>query len=130
MIHSPRPLFSNCTSEERREKLSRYRNKKTKRNFGRKIKVKERENFDSIQIMKNLLINNPVRHVIHIYVHPQFKLCEFFFTNSLYALVSSMLAGRLLQTVNLESAEGLRRLMNLKSRAVVQSQRLFYEKKR
>ncbi|RDX67692.1 Zinc finger protein CO3 [Mucuna pruriens] len=34
-----RPFFlSNCTSEERREKLSRYRNKKTKRNFGRKIK--------------------------------------------------------------------------------------------
>ncbi|KAK7320847.1 hypothetical protein VNO77_30698 [Canavalia gladiata] len=31
-------LLSNCTSEERREKLSRYRNKKTKRNFGRKIK--------------------------------------------------------------------------------------------
>ncbi|KAF7816696.1 Zinc finger protein CONSTANS-LIKE 5 [Senna tora] len=41
VIQSPleRPsLFSNCTSEERREKLSRYRNKKTKRNFGRKIK--------------------------------------------------------------------------------------------
>ncbi|KAK4277547.1 hypothetical protein QN277_015532 [Acacia crassicarpa] len=40
-IQSPleRPLvISNCTSEERREKLSRYRNKKTKRNFGRKIK--------------------------------------------------------------------------------------------
>ncbi|PKI52141.1 hypothetical protein CRG98_027557 [Punica granatum] len=31
-------LISNCTSEERKEKLSRYRNKKTKRNFGRKIK--------------------------------------------------------------------------------------------
>ncbi|CAJ1972258.1 unnamed protein product [Sphenostylis stenocarpa] len=31
-------LLSNCTSEERQEKLSRYRNKKTKRNFGRKIK--------------------------------------------------------------------------------------------
>ncbi|XP_057951610.1 zinc finger protein CONSTANS-LIKE 4 isoform X2 [Malania oleifera] len=27
-----------CNSEERRQKLSRYRNKKTKRNFGRKIK--------------------------------------------------------------------------------------------
>lgn len=41
MIHSPLhpPVFSNCTSEERLEKLSRYRNKKTKRNFGRKIKV-------------------------------------------------------------------------------------------
>ncbi|KAB1205031.1 Zinc finger protein CONSTANS-LIKE 12 [Morella rubra] len=41
LIHSPleRPLLiSNCTTEERREKLSRYRNKKTKRNFGRKIK--------------------------------------------------------------------------------------------
>lgn len=40
MIHSPlhRPMFSNCTSEQRLEKLSRYRNKKTKRNFGRKIK--------------------------------------------------------------------------------------------
>ncbi|TKY55981.1 Zinc finger protein CONSTANS 12 [Spatholobus suberectus] len=31
-------LLSNCTNEERQEKLSRYRNKKTKRNFGRKIK--------------------------------------------------------------------------------------------
>jgi len=41
LIHSPidRPLIiSNCNTEERREKLSRYRNKKTKRNFGRKIK--------------------------------------------------------------------------------------------
>ncbi|KAJ1379460.1 CCT domain [Sesbania bispinosa] len=41
IIQSPleRPfLISNCTSEERRQKLSRYRNKKTKRNFGRKIK--------------------------------------------------------------------------------------------
>lgn len=38
LIHSPheRPLI--ITTEERREKLSRYRNKKTKRNFGRKIK--------------------------------------------------------------------------------------------
>ncbi|CAK8570164.1 unnamed protein product [Lathyrus sativus] len=31
-------LHSNCTSEQRQEKLSRYRNKKTRRNFGRKIK--------------------------------------------------------------------------------------------
>ncbi|OAY48460.1 uncharacterized protein LOC110618005 [Manihot esculenta] len=41
IIHSPldRPLIiSSCTSEDRREKLSRYRNKKTKRNFGRRIK--------------------------------------------------------------------------------------------
>ncbi|KAL3713890.1 hypothetical protein ACJRO7_036302 [Eucalyptus globulus] len=41
LIYSPleQPIIvSNCTSEERREKLSRYRNKKTKRNFGRKIK--------------------------------------------------------------------------------------------
>ncbi|KAG6655941.1 hypothetical protein CIPAW_05G251300 [Carya illinoinensis] len=41
LIHSPleRPLIvSNCTTDERQEKLSRYRNKKTKRNFGRKIK--------------------------------------------------------------------------------------------
>nr|POE54289.1 zinc finger protein constans-like 5 [Quercus suber] len=41
LIPSPheRPLtIINCTTEERREKLSRYRNKKTKRNFGRKIK--------------------------------------------------------------------------------------------
>ncbi|OMO88387.1 hypothetical protein CCACVL1_08422 [Corchorus capsularis] len=40
-IHSPleRPLIvSTCSTEDRREKLSRYRNKKTKRNFGRKIK--------------------------------------------------------------------------------------------
>ncbi|XP_022723604.1 uncharacterized protein LOC111280447 isoform X2 [Durio zibethinus] len=34
-----RPLIvSSCSTEDRREKLSRYRNKKTKRNFGRKIK--------------------------------------------------------------------------------------------
>ncbi|PON72086.1 CCT domain containing protein [Parasponia andersonii] len=41
LIHSPheRPMMiSKSISEERREKLSRYRNKKTKRNFGRKIK--------------------------------------------------------------------------------------------
>ncbi|KAJ8751920.1 hypothetical protein K2173_000666 [Erythroxylum novogranatense] len=40
-IHSglDRPLvIGNCISEDRMEKLSRYRNKKTKRNFGRKIK--------------------------------------------------------------------------------------------
>jgi hypothetical protein len=40
-IHSPvehRTFISNCSSEERKEKLSRYKNKKTKRNFGRKIK--------------------------------------------------------------------------------------------
>ncbi|KAL1352969.1 hypothetical protein HN51_016930 [Arachis hypogaea] len=36
--HDRPSLLSNCTSEERQEKLSRYRNKKTKRNFGRKIK--------------------------------------------------------------------------------------------
>ncbi|KEH35453.1 CCT motif protein [Medicago truncatula] len=41
VVQSPveRPFFtSNCSSEERLQKLSRYRNKKTKRNFGRKIK--------------------------------------------------------------------------------------------
>ncbi|KAE8705280.1 HSP20-like chaperones superfamily protein isoform 1 [Hibiscus syriacus] len=41
VIHSPveRPIiFSSCSTEDRREKLSRYRNKKNKRNFGRKIK--------------------------------------------------------------------------------------------
>ncbi|KDP22145.1 hypothetical protein JCGZ_25976 [Jatropha curcas] len=41
LIHSTldRPLtISSCTTEDRKEKLSRYRNKKTKRNFGRKIK--------------------------------------------------------------------------------------------
>ncbi|XVF10055.1 hypothetical protein REPUB_Repub07fG0150600 [Reevesia pubescens] len=41
VIHSPpeRPLIvSSCSTEDRKEKLSRYRNKKTKRNFGRKIK--------------------------------------------------------------------------------------------
>ncbi|XP_054789241.1 uncharacterized protein LOC129294779 isoform X2 [Prosopis cineraria] len=36
-LERPFPI-SNCTSEERREKLSRYRSKKTRRNFGRKIK--------------------------------------------------------------------------------------------
>ncbi|MBA0750211.1 hypothetical protein Gogos_001631 [Gossypium gossypioides] len=41
VIHSPleRPIIvSSCSTKDRREKLSRYRNKKTKRNFGRKIK--------------------------------------------------------------------------------------------
>ncbi|XVE64385.1 hypothetical protein DITRI_Ditri07aG0096700 [Diplodiscus trichospermus] len=41
VIYSPleRPLIvSSCSTEDRMEKLSRYRNKKTKRNFGRKIK--------------------------------------------------------------------------------------------
>ncbi|CAL0305436.1 unnamed protein product [Lupinus luteus] len=41
IVQSPheRPfLISNCTGEERQEKLSRYRNKKSKRNFSRKIK--------------------------------------------------------------------------------------------
>lgn len=41
VICSPleRPIMiSCCSTEDRREKLSRYRNKKTKRNFGRKIK--------------------------------------------------------------------------------------------
>lgn len=41
LVHPPLErsiIITNCTTEERREKLSRYRNKKTKRNFGRKIK--------------------------------------------------------------------------------------------
>uniref|UniRef100_A0A5B6ZVJ2 Putative zinc finger protein CONSTANS-LIKE 1 isoform X1 n=1 Tax=Davidia involucrata TaxID=16924 RepID=A0A5B6ZVJ2_DAVIN len=41
LIHSPfgQPqIISNCTIEDRRQKLTRYRNKKIKRNFGRKIK--------------------------------------------------------------------------------------------
>lgn len=42
LIHSPlgQPQIVGCsTSEIRKEKLSRYRSKKNKRNFGRKIKV-------------------------------------------------------------------------------------------
>ncbi|GAB4826226.1 hypothetical protein Ancab_009091 [Ancistrocladus abbreviatus] len=42
LIHSPlqRPLvIGSCTSEDRMHKLSRYRNKKSRRNFGRKIKM-------------------------------------------------------------------------------------------
>ncbi|CAK9151617.1 unnamed protein product [Ilex paraguariensis] len=41
LIHSSlgqSQLNSNCITEDRQQKLSRYRNKKTKRNFGRKIK--------------------------------------------------------------------------------------------
>ncbi|KAE9464703.1 hypothetical protein C3L33_03348, partial [Rhododendron williamsianum] len=41
LVHSPcgpPQIFSNCTTEDRQQKLSRYRNKKSKRNFGRKIK--------------------------------------------------------------------------------------------
>ncbi|KAG8476359.1 hypothetical protein CXB51_033294 [Gossypium anomalum] len=38
VIHSS-VKWPSCSSEDRREKLSRYRNKKTKRNFGRKIKL-------------------------------------------------------------------------------------------
>ncbi|XP_031268766.1 zinc finger protein CONSTANS-LIKE 1-like isoform X2 [Pistacia vera] len=40
-IHSPHEqpvMITTCPTEDRREKLSRYRNKKTKRNFGRRIK--------------------------------------------------------------------------------------------
>ena len=39
----PSPLdriIVSCTSEDRREKLSRYRNKKSRSNFGRETKVK------------------------------------------------------------------------------------------
>ncbi|XP_071934119.1 uncharacterized protein [Coffea arabica] len=43
LFHSPAgqqpPIITSCTSEDRQEKLSRYRNKRTKRNFGRKIKI-------------------------------------------------------------------------------------------
>ncbi|TYI85536.1 hypothetical protein E1A91_D04G002800v1 [Gossypium mustelinum] len=41
VIHYPLEqliIVSSCSTKDRREKLSRYRNKKTKRNFGRKIK--------------------------------------------------------------------------------------------
>ncbi|XP_057546096.1 uncharacterized protein LOC130825076 isoform X2 [Amaranthus tricolor] len=41
LIHSPLqqpPLIGNCPSEERMQQLSRYRIKKSRRNFGRKIK--------------------------------------------------------------------------------------------
>lgn len=41
LIHSPLErslMMNNCAAEDRWEKLSRYWNKKTKRNFGRKIK--------------------------------------------------------------------------------------------
>ncbi|KAJ7959334.1 Zinc finger protein CONSTANS [Quillaja saponaria] len=39
VIQSQQPLIIiNCNNEDRQEKLSRYRNKKAKRNFGRKIK--------------------------------------------------------------------------------------------
>ncbi|KAK6925994.1 CCT domain, partial [Dillenia turbinata] len=41
LMHSPlerAAAIGICTNEDRRQKLSRYRNKKTKRNFGRKIK--------------------------------------------------------------------------------------------
>nr|KJB74699.1 hypothetical protein B456_012G003000 [Gossypium raimondii] len=50
VIHSPleRPIIvSSCSTKDRREKLSRYRNKKTKRNFGRKIKVTETHGYFS-----------------------------------------------------------------------------------
>ncbi|XWS37978.1 hypothetical protein CRYUN_Cryun19dG0090800 [Craigia yunnanensis] len=53
VIHSPleQPLIvSSCSTEDRREKLSRYRNKKTKRNFGRKIKVKNKVDSAPIHI--------------------------------------------------------------------------------
>ncbi|CAH2070108.1 unnamed protein product [Thlaspi arvense] len=39
LVQSPLDrIIVSCTSEDRREKLSRYRNKKSRRNFGRKIK--------------------------------------------------------------------------------------------
>ncbi|KAK9672450.1 hypothetical protein RND81_12G101600 [Saponaria officinalis] len=36
--HQPPLLLGSCTSEDRLQKLSRYRNKRSRRNFGRKIK--------------------------------------------------------------------------------------------
>ncbi|CAN1189396.1 Zinc finger protein CONSTANS-LIKE 5 [Linum perenne] len=40
LSHSPRPLIISCCTSDaaRKEKLSRYRDKKNRRNFGRKIK--------------------------------------------------------------------------------------------
>ncbi|KAG7537763.1 CCT domain [Arabidopsis suecica] len=39
LVQSPLDrIIVSCTSEDRREKLSRYKNKKSRRNFGRKIK--------------------------------------------------------------------------------------------
>ncbi|KOM41391.1 hypothetical protein LR48_Vigan04g158900 [Vigna angularis] len=65
IVQSPleRPfLISNCTSEERFQKLSRYRNKRTKRNFGRKIKIGMRADdiavFSSMHVGRLLLTVN------------------------------------------------------------------------
>lgn len=60
LIHSSHglpPLIGNSTTEDRRQKLSRYRNKKTKRNFGRKIKV--------VLIMRFFFLS-PWFHYMHI----------------------------------------------------------------
>ncbi|XWS50367.1 hypothetical protein CRYUN_Cryun12cG0081900 [Craigia yunnanensis] len=56
VLDSPleRPLIvSSCSTEDRREKLSRYRNKRTKRNFGRKIKVKNKVDSVPVRISCN-----------------------------------------------------------------------------
>ena len=112
LIHSPHEwpmIISKSISEERREKLSRYRNKKTKRNFGRKIKV-------TILIICTWITDVLLSHKrivqIHIVISP--SACSLQKLFSIFS--SSMLAERLLLTTNQESAEGLQRRKNLMAR--------------
>ena len=49
-------IISKSISEERKEKLSRYRNKKTKRNFGRKIKVIKLLNYNESRVFRHFAL--------------------------------------------------------------------------
>lgn len=71
------------------EKLSRYRNKRTKRNFGRKIKVTSRMLFFLLNWLKFLLAQAVSLNALHSY----------------FSTLPSMLAGRRWPTVNQESEE-------------------------
>ncbi|KAJ0044709.1 hypothetical protein Pint_05027 [Pistacia integerrima] len=89
-IHSPHEqpvMITTCPTEDRREKLSRYRNKKTKRNFGRRIKQHKFALLMATDSMEDSLLK-------------------------LFMPLLSMLAGRLLQTVNQEFVDVLQRQKN------------------
>ena len=113
---------SELKTEERKQKLSRYRKKKTKRNFGRKIKVLHGEVdilrcplFKIQVLMSNILIKN-----IKIYSSIMISSPGFF---------HSMHAGRLQQTASLGSEEGLRRLKIVRSQNQSKQRYLAREKR-
>lgn len=95
-------VLSSCASEERREKLSRYWNKKSKRNFGRKIKVNLKFLFSFVEILVTRSL--------------ELTRSNFFFFFFIYCwwLLFSMLAGKLWPIANQEFAVDLQRLKRQK----------------